>query len=198
MCSTDTAHMTDRALLINADYQPIRLISWEKAVTLIYESKAELIENYAGRVVRSVSLLFDLPAVIRLIRYKKVKSRIRFNRYNVLARDNYTCAYCGLRPWKDKYPNYDLLTLDHIVPRSKGGKTTWLNIVTACVACNRMKADKSVKDASLALRYEARVPNSMDILRMSIIRYPMQKEWVSYLPPQAQNWSSYWTVELEP
>lgn len=192
------AIQTDRALLINADYQPIRLISWKKAVALIYNEKAELVENYAGRVVHTVSQWFDLPAVIRLIHHHKIKVRVRFNRKNVLARDNFTCAYCGVRPWKEKYPDYDRLTLDHIVPRSKGGRTTWLNIATACVECNRKKADKSMAEAKMKLRFEIKSPNPMDILRMSVTKYPMQKEWIDYLPPQAKDWANYWTVELEP
>lgn len=190
--------MSTHALLINADYQPIRLIGWERAISLVLERKAEIIENYAGRVIRSVTQVFDFPAVVRLLKYKKTKLRVRFNRYNVMARDNFTCAYCGIRPWKETRPNYEALTLDHIVPRSKGGKTTWLNIITACIDCNRNKADKSLREARMTLRKEPHAPTSMDILRMSLTRYPLQQEWIDYLPVQAKEWAKYWTVELEP
>lgn len=190
--------MSSTALLLNADFQPLRLIRWERAIMLIYEKKAELLENYAGKFIRSVNAIFDSPAVLRLIKYRKSKNRIRFNRFNVMARDNHTCAYCGKKPWKVQAPDYEELTLDHVIPRSKGGKTTWLNIVTACIDCNRKKADKSPKEMNMILRFEPRYPTAPDILRMSICKHRIEKEWVDYLPEQAKEWGTYWTSELQP
>lgn len=187
-----------RALLVNADCVPIRVISWERAISMILDKKAEVLEHYSGHFIRSVNQIFDFPAVVRLLKYRKPRVRVRFNRFNLLVRDNYTCAYCGCRPWKVTRPDYEMLTLDHVVPRSKGGKTTWVNIVTACVDCNRKKADKLLKDTKLRLRFEPRSPTALDVLHMSITRCDIQKEWIDYLPEQAKEWANYWTVELEP
>lgn len=132
-------------LLLNATYEPISVISWRKAVTLLVLEKVEALANY-GRAIRSARSNFAAPAVVRLLsRVPWRRPRIRFSRRNVFARDEHVCQYCD-----QKFPT-GRLTLDHIVPRSHGGPTNWTNIVTACQDCNQFKADRTPEQAGMAL-----------------------------------------------
>lgn len=198
------------ALLLNADYRPIKVIPWERALMLLLEEKVDMVADYAGRLIRTVSQAFQMPAVVRLRVYRKPRGRIRFNRQNVLARDGYSCAYCGSRPTRASgIPDIENLTLDHVVPRAqaKGGKvvlpwnrtsvavTCWENIVTACYACNAKKADRTPQQAGLVLRTIPRAPTQEDILRMALVRVRVPAEWDDYLP---EGWRGYWTADLDP
>jgi 5-methylcytosine-specific restriction endonuclease McrA len=197
------------ALLLNADYQPIKVISWERAFSLLLEEKVDLVVGYAKDLIRSVSLSFEKPAVVRLREFYRPRNRMRFNRQNVLARDGYTCAYCGTMPLRRGRPDLEQLTLDHVIPRaqSKGGTvrtaagktvsvTCWENIVTACYDCNAVKADRTPAQAKMSLRYQPRAPSTLDALRMTIIKAKIPTEWIDYLP-EGSGWSGYWTDELD-
>lgn len=196
------------ALLLNADYRPVKVISWERAITLILDEKAELVLGYVGEVIRSVALVFERPAVVRLRRFAELRARARFNRANVLARDDYTCCYCGLRPTLRGKPDLVELTLDHVIPRAHARNhrvwlpwskksvpvTCWENVITACYACNNRKADRTPAQAGLALRVPPKAPTPMDLLRMSLTRVPIPREWDHYIP---EGWGEYWTNELD-
>lgn len=128
-------------LLLNADGQPISLvplsaIDWQSAVRYIWLGKVNVLEEYNDWEIHSPSYTMKVPAVIMLKDYWKPKSMVRFNKKWVFLRDNYTCQYCG------KELHAKECTLDHVVPISKGGKTVWHNVVTACQPCNQEKADK--------------------------------------------------------
>lgn len=199
------------ALLLNADYQPLRIVPWERAILLLLDDRAEMVERYVGRFVRSVSSAVPWPAVLRLKRYVSGAPRVRFTRWNVLARDGYRCAYCGRRPTDRKgMPVLEELTLDHVVPRAQAkrgfirtlaGKqvpiTCWENVVTACMDCNLKKADRTPSQAGYKLLWEPRMPTTADALRMSMRRIAIPEEWKQYLPDGAAKWSGYWTDELE-
>jgi 5-methylcytosine-specific restriction endonuclease McrA len=199
------------ALLLNADYQPLRIVPWERAILLLLDDRAEMVEKYVGRFVRSVSSAVPWPAVLRLKRFVHGAPRVRFTRWNVLARDGYRCAYCGNRPTDRKgTPVLEELTLDHVVPRAQakrgfirtaGGKTVpvtcWENVVTACMDCNLEKADRTPAQAGYRLLWEPRMPTTGDALRMSMRRIAIPEEWKNYLPEGASRWSGYWTDELE-
>ncbi len=196
------------ALLLNADYRPVKVISWERAISLILEDKADLVIGYVGEFIRSVALVFERPAVVRLRRFAELRARARFNRANVLARDDYTCVYCGLRPLTRGKPDLVQLTLDHVVPRAQGRNgrvflpwakksvpiTCWENVITACYTCNNRKADRTPAQAGLQLRVPPRAPSPMDLLRMSLTRVPVPREWDDYIP---EGWRGYWTDELD-
>ena len=204
------------ALLLNSDYQPYKVIPWRRAIELILDERADLVEHYVDRFVRSVNTAMPWPAVLRLREFVKPKARMRFNRQNVLARDGYQCAYCGVEPRKkDGRPRLEELTLDHVIPRaqSKNGQvrphptvgnkhdrisvTCWENIVCCCTDCNLMKADRTPEQAGLKLRWAPRTPSMVDVLRMNLRRVVVPDEWVAYLPEGAREWSGYWTEELE-
>ena len=138
-----------KVLVLNASYEPLNICTWRRAVILLLKGKAEQIEHN-GKLVYAD---FPLPTVIRLRSYVKIPYKeISLSRRNVLHRDNYTCQYCGDR-------RHDL-TIDHIVPRSKGGFDTWDNVVAACLRCNVKKGDRTPKEASMPLAMVPRRPLS--------------------------------------
>ena len=129
----------EQTLLLNATYEPLKVVNWQKAVTLWCQGKVEIIAHH-DREVRAVSFSFKLPSVIRLLRYVRIKKRfdyVPFSRANIYARDEYTCQYCaGVFPTQE-------LTFDHVIPVSQGGRKDWENIVTCCVTCNRRKGGRT-------------------------------------------------------
>lgn len=202
--------MSTAALCLNADYQPLKVVPWKEAVLMVLDGRAELVTGYVDRLVRSASTSMPWPAVIRLQKYVQQAKRLRFNRQNVLARDGYTCAYCGCQPvTKRGKPDLSELTLDHVIPRaqSKNGRvrtsegsflsvTCWENVVTACVPCNMKKADRTPGQAGMKLHLKPRTPSSMDVVRMMLTKVEIPAEWEDYLPADS-GWRGYWTAELE-
>jgi 5-methylcytosine-specific restriction endonuclease McrA len=194
---------------LNVDYRPIKVITWERAILLLLEEKAELVTGYIGQLVRSASLSMPMPAVVRLRQYVNTTGRVRFNRANLLARDGYTCCYCGVKPRRNGKPFIEQLTLDHVIPRaqSKGGMvlkagkkipvTCWANVVTACESCNAIKADRTPEQAGMALLQVPRTPTQLDLLRMSLHRIRIPEEWKDHLPTDSI-WRGYWEEELLP
>lgn len=161
-------------LLLNATYEPICVITWRKAVTLLVLEKVEALANY-GRAIRSASRDLAQPAVVRLLsRVPWRRPRIRFSRRNVFARDENVCQYCDT-----KFPT-GRLTLDHIVPRSHGGPTNWTNIVTSCQQCNQVKADRTPAQAGMRLAREPFTPYWLPASR-SHGDYVQPDAWTPYL-----------------
>lgn len=139
-----------RVLVLNASYEPLHVTSAKRAITLVQYGVAEVLEN-SQDVVRSPSTTMPVPSVIRLRRYvRRPRAHpIPFNRRNVLRRDFYTCQYCGAR---------HELTLDHVHPRSRGGRHAWDNVVVACRECNQRKGSRTPEEAGLSLRIRPRAP----------------------------------------
>ena len=133
-------------LVLNATYEPLSIVSVRRAVVLLLKEKAEIVEA-AEAVLRSEHITLPVPLVIRLVTYVPVPRRLGLpvTRRTVLARDRYTCQYCGSQPGKAH------LTVDHVVPRSRGGKTVWENVVIACGLCNRRKGDRTPEEAGMRL-----------------------------------------------
>ncbi len=126
----------EQTLLLNATYEPLKVVHWQKAVTLMCQGKVEVISEYDHREIRSVKFSFRLPSVIRLLRYIRIKRTIDyvpFSRANIYARDDHSCQYCG-----EVFATSEL-TFDHVVPVAQGGRKDWENIVTCCITCNRKK-----------------------------------------------------------
>lgn len=134
-----------RVLKLDASFRPVEVISWENAFYLLFKDRAQIIEEYEDKTVRSVSREFKVPSVIKVHMFLDKHKEARFCKENVFIRDNYTCQYCGT------FGQETELTFDHITPRSKGGKTSWMNIVTACGVCNRKKADKFLEETKMKL-----------------------------------------------
>ncbi len=145
--------MSPRVLVLNASYEPLQIISVRRAVILLLQEKAELIEAAEQRL-RACSFSIDAPLVIRLVRYIKIPRRLKLpcSRRGILARDRETCQYCGSQPGR---PN---LTIDHVLPRSQGGTTQWDNVVTACRECNRKKGGRTPEQARMLLLTRPRQP----------------------------------------
>lgn len=144
-----------RVLKLDVTYTPIEIISWEDAFKLIFLNKAEVIEEYNNKTISTPHKKYVVPAVIRVKKKVLDKNRtLNFSRSNIFLRDAYTCQYCGgLFECRE-------LTLDHILPASRGGKKTWTNIVSACHSCNNKKDDKTPKEA-----------------RMKLLKDPIQPSW---------------------
>lgn len=174
----------EQTLLLNATYEPLKVVHWQKAVSLFYQGKVEVISVY-DREVRSVSFSFKLPSVIRLLRRIRIRRRfdyIPFSRANIYARDNYTCQYCG-----DVFPAPDL-TFDHVVPVAQGGRKDWENIVTCCVGCNRRKGGRTPDQAGMRLRRAPRRPARAPAIRLTVGLRDAPDSWRDYL---------YWNIELD-
>ncbi len=141
-----------RTLVLTQGYQPHGVVSWKRGILLSFGGKVEVLERY-DEVARSPSVAIPIPSVVRLLRsYRRGRQRVRFCRENVLRRDDYVCAYCGAQP-----PHRDL-TIDHVVPRSRGGETRWENVVTACRGCNGDKGSRTLKEAGLSLAKQPKAP----------------------------------------
>lgn len=143
-----------RTLVLNAGYEPLHTVSWQRAICLIFTSKAEIVEEYHS-LIRSVSRVINLPKIIRLTTYVHVfrnSGYAKCTRKNVLQRDNHECQYCGISLTSKT------ATLDHIVPRSKGGSTDFLNLVTCCQRCNNKKGSKYLSQTKMKLRKRPKIP----------------------------------------
>ena len=174
----------EQTLLLNATYEPLKVVDWRKATTLWCQGKVEVISVY-DREIRSVSVSFRLPSVIRLLRYIRIKRRfdyVPFSRVNIYARDRHRCQYCGT-----SFPVSDL-TFDHVVPVSQGGRKDWENIVTSCVACNRRKGGRTPAEAGMRVIRAPKRPTRPPRVRMTFGVRNAPESWRDYL---------YWNVELD-
>lgn len=134
-----------KVLKLGQSYLPLSIIDMKKAIKLVYLGKAEVIKEY-NKFIKTPNNQFKIPAVIRLYNiFHRSKKLINFNRRNVYIRDRFVCQYCG-----NKFDEKDL-TLDHIIPKSKGGLTTWENCVACCVNCNIKKKNKTLNEANMKL-----------------------------------------------
>lgn len=160
-----------RVLVLNQDYSPISVCSAERAFLLIYLDKAELIHQAEDVKMRSVNVSYPMPSVIRLQRYIVVPfKRVMLTRQNVFKRDGNQCLYCGSQ--KD-------LTLDHVLPKSRGGLSTWVNLATACQKCNSIKGSKTPEEAQMPLEKIPFKPSYIMFVRN--FSGFTSKEWLKYL-----------------
>lgn len=163
--------MEKRVLVLNLDHYPIAVVPVQKAMVLLLLEKADLLSSYAQLEIRTVTRSFAYPAVIRLAKYKQIPYKgVLLNRANLFRRDRGQCQYCG---------STKQLTIDHVIPRSKGGKTSWTNLVTACSRCNVGKGDKSLEQAGLMLKVAPFVPSLSYFLAMYAER--QAQEWMPFL-----------------
>ena len=174
--------MAQQVLVLNATYEPINVCSLQRAVVLVLKNKAEVLER-AARKLRSATASHAYPLVIRLVYFVRVprhESR-KISRRAVFARDGYECQYCGAASH---------LTMDHVIPRSRGGGSSWDNVVTSCAPCNLRKGNRLLRHSGLALRRRPRQPGSEE-LRNQGRKFPpnhLHESWMDYL---------YWDAELE-
>jgi len=134
-------------LVLSQSYQPLGRIPWQRAMTLLLKGKIEVVEEYDDRSVRSVTVSFQMPSVVRFLRkITRRRKAVKFSRENIYERDSGKCQFCGSR-----VPRIDA-TYDHVTPRCQGGKTTWENVVIACVPCNQRKGGRTPAQAGMRLR----------------------------------------------
>lgn len=165
------------ALVLNASFEPLQIVTWQRAIQLLFQGKVEVIEE-SEKEVRTVRLTIRVPAVLRLLEYvplKKRKQIVRFSRTNVFIRDQYRCQYCGETFQKSQ------LTLDHVMPVVQGGAKSWENIVTACKPCNQKKGGRTPKQAKMELIRAAFRPTWLPstAIRMTVSKTP--DRWKIYL-----------------
>ncbi len=173
------------ALVLNADfrplsYYPLSLWPWQDVIKAVFLDRVDVVSTY-DQVVRSPSFEMRLPSVVALKSYVKQDRPPAFTRFNLFLRDAFVCQYCG---------SGDELTFDHIIPRSRGGRTTWENIVTACAPCNLRKGGRTPKEAAMAPFKSVRRPNMYELQDLGR-RFPpnhLHVSWLDYL---------YWDIELE-
>jgi 5-methylcytosine-specific restriction endonuclease McrA len=174
------------ALVLNADYRPLSyyplsLWPWQEVIKAVFLDRVDVVQCY-DHVVRSPSFEMQVPSVVALKAYVAQDRAPAFTRFNLFLRDSFACQYCG---------SGEDLTFDHINPRSKGGRTTWENIVTACAPCNLQKGGRTPREAGMSIHRAAHRP-SMFELQQHGRRFPpnhLHESWLDYL---------YWDIELEP
>lgn len=160
-----------RALVLNQDYSPVTVCNIQKAFLLVYLKKAELVATDEMLRLRSISKAYPFPSVIRLINYVSMPYRgVMLTRQNIFKRDGHSCQYCGSE--KD-------LTLDHLIPRSKGGKSSWNNLVTACKRCNTRKGDNKPEETGLKLTRMPFKPSHVMFIRD--FSGTVSEQWMPYL-----------------
>lgn len=166
-------------LVLDMGYQPINAVPFTKALTYIAKGKVDVLEQYEQQIHPD----WQMPAVVRLTHWiTPHRQRVRFSRQNVLIRDRWRCQYCGER--KETHE----LTFDHVVPRSRGGRTEWENIVLACQECNAKKANYTPGEAAMRLRKRPTRPTWLP-------EYNMNLQRIDIIPLE---WREYWTIELLP
>ncbi|MEM8905635.1 MAG: HNH endonuclease [Actinomycetota bacterium] len=163
---------TRRALVLNATFEPISVVSWRRAIVLVVGGRAEPVAS-DGEAVRSERLAVDVPSVVRLRRYVRVPHRRHapLSRRAVLVRDRWTCQYCG-----DRADG-----VDHVRPRSREGEHRWENVVAACRSCNARKGDRLLSETSFRLRCRPTAPPVMSAAALALRTVP--PSWRPYLPP---------------
>jgi len=176
------------ALVLNADFRPLSYFPlsvwpWQEVVKAVCLDRVRIVSHY-DRVVRSPSFEMRLPSVISLKSYIAMARRPAFTRFNVFLRDRFVCQYCG-----DDFPTQDL-TFDHVIPRSRGGRTAWENVVTACGGCNLLKGNHLPREVGMFPIFSPRQPSTFE-LQENGRRFPpnfLHESWRDFL---------YWDSELE-
>ena len=176
-------------LVLSAAWEPMEIVPWQRAITLLWMKKVEIVEEYEDRNIRTVSVELKMPSVVRFQRALKNRKRaVKFSRQNVYARDKGRCQYCSTR-----VPRHEA-TYDHVLPRAQGGVTRWENVVIACVTCNQKKGNRTPEQARMKLLSvpvkPAAVPGGVGMT----VTYAkgMPTTWREFLTD-----ASYWYGELE-
>lgn len=197
--------LNTKVLVLNRNFLPVHVTSVRRAFSLLYQGVAEAVDDQYRTfdfdswsalsssvhddTIGLVDRIIRVPRVILLLTYDRIpKRQVRFNRFNVYARDRNTCQYCGHR-----LPRVEL-NLDHVIPRSQGGSSVWENIVCSCHACNRRKGGRTPKEAGMKLLHPPRRPEWTPFMleTFSLRRY---REWLPFLSTVD---AAYWNTELQP
>jgi len=161
-----------QVLVLNQNYEPMTITNAKKAIILIYLGKAELVEKHDSVLVRSVTVALPMPSIVRLTRYISVpRKRIVLSRKNIVKRDGHRCQYCGT--------THGPITVDHVIPKGRGGKDTWENLVCACTRCNNKKGNRTPEEANMTLARRPQKPSHIFFIRYFIGK--LDNRWKPYL-----------------
>ncbi len=173
--------MSYQTLVLSQSFEPVKIVSWQRAITLLFLNKVEVLEEY-DRDIKCTSYIIKMPAVVRLLHaFRRHKKPVKFSRVNIYGRDKYSCQYCS------KKITLSEGTYDHVVPRAQGGKTEWTNIVTACESCNAKKANRTPEQAGMRLLTKPIRPDWVPVIQVYLGKTPPEA-WRDYL---------YWAGSLE-
>lgn len=169
-----------QTLVLSQSFEPVKIVSWQRAITLLFLGKVEVVEEYDRGI--GCTAVIKVPSVVRLLHaFRRVKKPVKFSRVNIYGRDKFRCQYCGISLKISEG------TYDHVLPRAQGGRTNWENIVTACGDCNAHKGNRTPEAAG-----------------MKLLSKPVRPEWVPVMmvqfgstPPEAWRDYIYWTGELD-
>ncbi len=160
-----------KVLILNADYRALSVCNVYKAFILVYLDKAVVVDRAKDHKIRTVTASYEIPTIIKLHSYVSVPYKgVMLSRQNIFKRDNHRCVYCG---------NHQNLTLDHVLPRSRGGNTSWTNLVTACKFCNAKKGDNLPEEAGMNLPYKPYKPSFVLFMKDSTHGY--EESWKPFL-----------------
>lgn len=191
--------INQRVLVLNKNWIAVHICSVKRAMTLLYQDLARVVtseyrllsfEDWKDfsrcadePVIQTPSFKILIPEVIMLTRFGKIPPRIiKFNRRNIYLRDNYTCQYCGSKPPREE------LTIDHIIPRSRGGESIWTNVVIACMDCNAQKGNNLLEETGMSLFRRPKKPHFSLIFGRGEINSPLWQKFIDF---------AYWNVSLD-
>lgn len=176
------SYTQSHTLVLDMNWNAHRVIPWQRAYSMVFAGKAEELATYDDEA-KSVTFTFKIPAVIRLLRaIPNKKKAVRFSRVNIATRDAFKCAYCTKKLTLSK------LTYDHVLPRSRGGKTTWDNIVSACMTCNLKKRNQTPEEAGMRLLVKPYKPTTLPMTVHLDLGKNIPEAWRSFV---------YWHGELD-
>lgn len=159
-------------LVLNNSFEPISLCSFRRAFILLASQKAEILHNRDNAFVNTVNKKYELPSVIRVFSSARIRYvDVPLSKTNILKRDGFTCQYCGKK--------HKELTVDHIIPKSRGGADSWKNLITACKPCNNVKDDRTPEEAGMKLLSKPAKPNYVFFLQK--FAQHRDKSWEQYL-----------------
>ncbi len=165
-------NLIGHVLVLNQNYEPMTVCHVKKAIVLIFLGKAEIIEVMEGKAIRTVRTAYPFPSIVRMATMvHRQRNGILLSRKNILKRDGFQCQYCGSK--------HHAMTVDHIVPKVRGGKDSWENMVTACIQCNNRKGDRTPEEANMALMCRPRKPHHLSFIQKHVSMY--DERWKPYL-----------------
>ena len=166
-------------LVLSSAYQPMAQVSWQKAISMWFAGRVEIVEVYENKKIKTVDEAIPVPSIVRFVgnvikkfRFNRV---VKFSRENVFIRDEGQCQYCGIEMTKANF------TLDHIIPSSQGGKKAWNNIVACCKRCNQKKGNKSLKQAGMKLIRKPDTPVELVVENSKKFGRDIPKTWLDYI-----------------
>ena len=176
-----------QTLVLDVGYRPVQRVEWQKAIVWVLEKVVEVVDEYPDRYINTVSWRVAMPSIVRFVRPVEKKRAVKFSRHAIYERDGRRCQYCLRRVAREHF------TYDHVLPRSRGGKTDWTNVVVSCIPCNQLKAARTPEQAGMRLAVRPVRPKKMPDAGPAIhFKEGMPDSWRAWLRD-----AQYWDGELE-